>query len=495
MNLDQLFTRGINCLISTLIPVLIPIVTNGQIAKPNVIMIYVDDLGYGDIGCYGATAIQTPNIDSLAKIGLKFTRGHSSSATCTPSRFALMTGEYPWRDTGRNILTGDAALIVPTDKMTLPKVFKRAGYKTAIVGKWHLGLGNDVKKDWNHAILPGPNEVGFDYSFIFPATADRVATVFMENHDVIGLDKEDPIRVSYKDKIGTDPIGKDHPELLKLQSSIGHNQTIVNGIGRIGFMAGGKQSRWTDEELGGAFLNKAQDFISINSNKPFFLFFALHNIHVPRMPATIFKGKSPLGYRGDSILELDWLVGQITKQLNDLGIARNTMIIFSSDNGAVLDDGYADRAVELNGSHRPNGNLRGWKTSTYEGGTRVPFIICWPKVIKPGVSDALVCQIDFLSSFAHMFNQSIPKWEARDSQNLYYTFTGQSKIGRQHLVQEGYSNLAIVNGVWKYIPAHRKKMDELYNLKNDISEQTNLVDKFPGKVKELRELLENIKRE
>lgn len=495
MNLQRFLINGINCFSATLLIALIsPIATHGQKAKPNVIMIYVDDLGYGDIGCYGATVVKTPNIDALANNGLRFTRGHSTSATCTPSRFALMTGEYPWRKPGRNILTGDAALIVPTDKITLPKVFKQAGYKTAIVGKWHLGLGNEVTKDWNQGIKPGPNEVGFDYSFIFPATADRVPTVFMENHDVIGLDTADPIQVSYKDKVGTDPTGKDHPELLKLHSSVGHNQTIVNGIGRIGYMTGGKKSRWTDEELGGAFLQKAQNFISNNSGQPFFLFFALHNIHVPRMPATTFKGLSPLGYRGDSILELDWLVGQITGQLKELGLEKNTMIIFSSDNGAVLDDGYADRAVELNGPHRPNGELRGWKTSTYEGGTRVPFIVSWPQQIKPGVSDALVCQIDFLSSFAHMFEQSIPAQQASDSQNLLQTFLGKSKTGRQHLVQEGYSNLAIVDGSWKYIPSNRKQPDQLYNLADDISEQSNLVEKYPAKVKELNDLLDREKQ-
>lgn len=491
MNFNNLLTRGIKYLFCiVMIPTLF---TTGvgqiQNSRPNVIMIYVDDLGYGDLSCYGAKAIHTPSIDALAASGLRFTRGHTTSATCTPSRFALMTGEYPWRKPGRNILPGDAALIVPVDKITLPKVFKNAGYKTAIVGKWHLGLGDKVDKDWNQSIKPGPNEVGFDYSFIFPATADRVPAVFMENDEVVGLDSYDPIQVSYKGKIGTEPTGKDNPELLKLQSSVGHNHTIINGIGRIGYMSGGRQSRWTDEELGGAFLKKAQDFINENSNEPFFLYFALHNIHVPRMPATIFKGLSPLGYRGDAILELDWLVGQITKQLREFGLADNTMIIFSSDNGAVLDDGYADRAVELNGKHQPNGVLRGWKTDSYEGGTRVPFIISWPKEIKPGVSDALVCQIDFLSSFASLFNQQLPKGGPSDSENMLKVFLGKSKIGREVLVQEGYSNLAIVKGDWKFIPAHRKKGEELYNLAKDISEQHNVIDKYPEKRKELETLL------
>lgn len=461
--------------------------------KPNVIFIYVDDLGYGDLSSYGATAISTPNTDRLAENGLLFTNGHSTSATCTPSRFGLITGEYPWRQSGRNILPGDAALIVPTDKVTLPKVFKQAGYQTGIVGKWHLGLGDQVTKDWNGDIKPGPNEVGFDYSFIFPATADRVPSVFMENYRVLGLSENDSLFVSYKKKIGNEPTGKENPELLKLQSSVGHNQTIVNGIGRIGFMTGGKLARWTDEELAPTFLSKAQDFIEQNQNQPFFLYFALHDIHVPRMPATMFKGKSSLGYRGDAILEMDWVVGEIDKQLEYLGIKENTIIIFSSDNGPVLDDGYADGAVAMNKGHKPAGPFRGWKTDVYEGGTRVPFIMNWPGVIKPGVSSAMVNQMDLLASFSAFFKQSIPSGEAMDSENILPALMGESKIGRTSMVEEGYYNLAIVDGDWKYIPAYRKVSDQLFNLSDDPGEMKNVAAKYPERIKELSDLLNDVK--
>src|SRR5690606_25055777 len=229
--------------------------TNEQ-PRPNVILIYVDDLGYGDLSSYGATKIHTPNVDRLAQNGTRFTNAHSTSATCTPSRFALMTGVYPWRQQGTGVLPGDAKLIVPTDKATLPKVFKEAGYKTAMVGKWHLGLGDSVQKNWNKPVSPGPNEVGFDYSFIFPATADRVPTVFLENYDVLGLEEHDPIEVSYDHKIGSDPTGKENPDLLKMKSSPnhGHDNTIINGIGRIGYMSGGTKARWVDEEITGTFL-------------------------------------------------------------------------------------------------------------------------------------------------------------------------------------------------------------------------------------------------
>lgn len=474
-----------------------------QTGRPNVIYIYADDLGYGDLSCYGATKIKTPEIDRLAASGVRFTNGHCTSATCTPSRYALMTGEYPWR-VGAEILPGDAALIVPTDKITLPKLFKNAGYKTAIVGKWHLGLGNAVAKDWNHAVTPGPNEVGFDYSYIFPATADRVPTVFMENHNIVGLDTKDPIAVDYAAKVGNDPTGKEHPELLKMLSSPGqgHDNTIVNGIGRIGYMSGGKIARWTDEEISTTFLAKALNYIDENKTHPFFLYFCLTEPHVPRMPATMFKGKSALGFRGDAILQLDWTVGQILKQLKNAGIDKNTIVVFTSDNGPVLDDGYQDNAVQLSNGHNPAGALRGGKYSAFEGGTRIPLILSWPGKTRPLVSNALVSQIDFLASFANMLNQPIPKGEAEDSENMLAAFLGKTSKGRAIHIQQGGA-LSITKDGWKYIepsagPAilqlvniesGNSKEPQLYNLNTDVGEKNNLAAQYPEKVKQLAALL------
>ncbi|MCU7548806.1 arylsulfatase [Chitinophagaceae bacterium LB-8] len=476
--------------------------------KPNVIFIYADDLGYGDLSCYGATKIATPHLDKLAKQGIRFTNGHTTSATCTPSRYALMTGSYPWRQQGTGILPGDAALIIPTDKTTLPYLFQKAGYKTGIVGKWHLGLGDAVEKNWNNDIMPGPNEVGFDYSFIFPATADRVPSVFLENHRVLALDSTDPIQVSYSKQVGNDPTGKDHPELLKMKASPGHghDQTIVNGIGRIGYMSGGTKARWTDEEVPLTFLKKAKDFIEENKNKPFFLYYALTEPHVPRMPSTIFKDKSGLGYRGDVILQLDWAVGEIMKQLQLLGISKNTMIIFSSDNGPVLDDGYQDEAVTRQNGHLPAGPLRGGKYSAFEGGTRVPWIVCWPGTIQPSVSDALVCQVDLLASFSKLLGQSLAASDAPDSYDISNALLGKTKQGRCVLVQQGGA-LSIVKDNWKYIvPNGNHSFDkltgietgsapvpQLYDLSKDIGEQVNLAESYPEKVKELSQLLQQIK--
>jgi arylsulfatase A-like enzyme len=474
--------------------------------KPNVILIYADDLGYGDVSCYGATAIQTPNIDKLAAKGLRFTNAHCAASTCTPSRYAMITGEYAWRKKGTGILLGNAALIIPQNKKTLPMVFKEAGYKTAIVGKWHLGLGNEGGPDFNSEIKPGPNEVGFDYAFFFPATADRVPTVFIENKKVVGLDINDPIKVSYEDKIGNEPTGKENPELLKMKAlkTQGHSETIINGIGRIGFMTGGKKARWNDEELAYSFTDKAKSFI--NKNNLFFLFFSLNDIHAPRMPGTAFRGSSALGLRGEMINQLDWTVGEIVKELQRLKMEENTMIIFTSDNGPALLDGYEDDAeiLAVKANHKPAGPMRGGKYSILEAGTRVPMIITWPAKIKSGTTNALMSQLDFVNSFAAYFKQ--PLDETTDSENYMETFLGQASKGRTTLVEQG-SSLAIVWNDWKYIvPAKgvailqpmniesgNSTLPQLYNLKDDIGEKNNLAEKNPDTVKKLAAMLDEIK--
>jgi len=502
-------------------------------SKPNVIILYADDLGYGDVSCYGATQVFTPNIDRLAENGLRFTNGHAAAATCTPSRYSILTGKYAWRKKGTDILPGNASLIIPTDGSTLPDVFKRAGYTTAAIGKWHLGLGNGGEPNWNGEIKPGPNETGFDYAFFFPATADRVPTVFIENKRVVALDSSDLISVNYERKIGNDPTGREHPELLKMQSSPGqgHDGTIVNGIGRIGFMTGGKRSRWVDEELADVFVSKAEDFIVDHAKNPFFLYLALSDIHVPRMPGTPFKGSSKLGYRGDAILELDYSVGRIMKTLEYLGLTKNTIVIFSSDNGPVEDDGYQDGAATLGNGHKPAGPMRGGKYSILEGGTRVPFIVSWPGSVKPGVSDALISQTDLLASFA-AFTEQYPRqdhaaaatqkghtsngiqndsvsgsYSVTDSYNVMPALLGRSTQGRPELVEQG-SSLAIVKGDWKYIAPRPGLVlfkavniesglsmePQLYNLKTDIGEHNNLAAQHPEIVKVLSELLEKIKQ-
>lgn len=484
--------------------------------RPNVLILYTDDLGYGDLSCYGASAIATPNIDYLAANGRQFTDAHCTASTCTPSRFSILAGRYAWRKKGTNILPGNANLVIPTDIMTLPKIFQQAGYLTGAVGKWHLGLGEKFPIDWNHEVKPGPREVGFDYSFIFPATADRTPTVFMENQKVVGLDPQDPIEVSYNKQFAGELTGKQHPEMLKVQSDPhqGHSGHITNGIGRIGFMTGGKRATWTDEELGSTFNTKSIDFIdqSLAAKKPFFLYYAIQNIHVPRMPATMFKGKSKLGYRGDVILEMDHSVGVILKALKDRGILDNTLIIFSSDNGPVLNDGYLDQAVETAKAenYRPAGPFRGGKYSALEGGTRIPFIVYWKGEIKPVKTDVLFSQMDLMASFADLLHQKLPAGEFTDSKDHLATLLGKSEKPRSEIVEQAANmTLSIVKDGWKYIEPHKgpavlsgvdiasgySEKPQLYHLVNDPSESENLADKYPKKVKALQARLQAIKME
>jgi arylsulfatase A-like enzyme len=475
--------------------------------RTNVVIILTDDLGYGDTSAYGARAIKTPNIDRLAREGLRFTDAHSEAATCTPSRFALLTGEYAFRKPGRGILPGNAALVIEPGRTTLPSVFTKAGYATAAVGKWHLGLGPSTGPDWNADIVPNPNSIGFTYSFIMAATGDRVPTVFVENGRVVHLDPADPITVSYEAPIGDSPTGKAHPELLKVHPSHGHDQTIVNGISRIGYMAGGKAALWKDEDMADVFTGKAVEFIESHKNGPFFLYFATHDPHVPRVPHPRFVGKSGMGPRGDAIVEADWSVGRILETLDRLKLTNDTLVIFSSDNGPVVDDGYQDDAKEKLGNHRPSGPFRGGKYSAFEAGTRVPFIVRWPGRVKQGVSDALVSQVDFLASFAAFTKQKLDADAGPDSVDTMAAFLGESKAGRESVIEEA-GGLALRRGTWKYIEPNKRQPisqdtgielgnspePQLYDLSKDAGETKNLASDMPNKVRELASELDELKK-
>ena len=465
--------------------------------KPNIVFIYMDDLGYGDVSAYGATEINTPNMDKLAHEGLKFTNGYASSATCSPSRYAILTGTYPWRNKNAKILSGTAPLLIGVDQPTLPKMLQKQGYETAVIGKWHIGLGNG-NVDWNKPIKPGPNQVGFDYSYIMAATQDRVPTVYLENGLVENLDPNDPIEVSYKENFEGEPTGYDNPELVTMKADKQHNQTLVNGVPRIGFMKGGTAARWSDVDMADHFLQKTKDYVKKQkeNEKPFFLFYAMQQPHVPRTPHPRFEGASGLGPRGDAIVEADWTIGEFIKTLEEEGLLENTLIVFSSDNGPVLDDGYEDQAVELLGKHTPSGILRGGKYSLYEAGTRVPSIAYWKGKINSGVSDALVSQIDLFSSLANLVGS---EQDTQDSQNLLDVFLGKSSEGRANYVLEAMSKTVFKQGNWAMIPPHKGKQKmwgkdvelgnskkyQLYNLAEDPQQQNNLASSQPKKLQEL----------
>ncbi|WP_239491178.1 arylsulfatase [Luteitalea sp. TBR-22] len=475
--------------------------------RPNIVLIYLDDLGYGDVSANGSTTIRTPNMDRIAKEGLRFTSGYATSGTCTPSRFSLLTGKYAWRQAGTGVLPGNAALVIDPARTTLASMLRKAGYHTGVVGKWHLGLGGPGGPDWNTNIAPGPNQVGFAYSFIMAATGDRVPTVYVEDGKVVGLDPADPIRVDYEKKVGDWPTGKENPALLTTQRpSHGHDQTIVNGVSRIGYMTGGKAALWRDQDMGDTFLRKAISYVEAHQREPFFLFYATHEPHVPRVPHERFVGSSGMGPRGDAIMQADWGVGQLLDTLDRLKLADNTIVILTSDNGPVVDDGYVDQAVEKLGAHKPAGPLRGGKYSRFEAGTRVPFFLRWPARVKPGVSDALVSQVDFLGSFAALVRQSIPQGDGPDTGNQLAALLGEDRRGRDHVVEHSGA-LAIREGRWKYIePSKGPRMSaqtntelandpapQLYDLSTDLGETKNLAAEQPERVQALAAKLARVK--
>jgi len=474
--------------------------------RPNIIYILSDDVGYGDLGCYGATKVRTPNLDRLASQGLRFTDAHAPSAMCTPTRYAILTGEYAWRGANpTGVINGDAALIIRPNTLTVPALLKQAGYTTGAVGKWHLGFGEKGNgPDYNADLKPGPLEVGFDCFFGYSATNDRVPCVYIENHRVVNLDPKDPIEIAYGKPVGNDPTGQSHPELLKMKPAFGHNNTIVNGISRIGYMSGGKAARWKDEEMTDTLTGKAVAFIEKNRDRPFFLYFTPQNIHVPRVPGPRFAGKSAAGTRGDSMEELDWAVGQIMAALDRLGIAGNTLLIFTSDNGGVMNDGYQDGSGNDTSGHLCNGPLRGYKGGLFEGGTRVPFVARWPARIKAGqTSSQMISLVDLLGTCAALVGRGLPADAAPDSFNDLPALldAGLAEPVRKDLiVHAGSGALAIREGKWKLIPQQVgprgavRQQAQLYDLSTDLAEKNNVVAEHPDIAKRLTDLLEKYRK-
>jgi len=474
--------------------------------KPNIIFILADDIGYGDFGCYGAVKVRTPNVDRLAAQGLRFTDAHSVASVCTPSRYSFLTGEYAFRKKGTGIASGVEGLLIEPGRTTVPALLKRAGYTTGIVGKWHLGLGVRPT-DYNGEIKPGPLEVGFDYAWILPATGDRVPCVWVENHRVVNLDPADPIKLDYS-------------------VSRGEPRSFVNGIPRIGEQVGGRAALWDDEQMSTVIAAKSCAFIEQHKDERFFLEVATHNIHVPRVPNPKFRGQSECGVRGDTIVEFDWTVGQVLDTLDRLQLTDRTLVILTSDNGGILDNNGPDAehgigSPEANHGHAFNGVLRGTKGTIWEGGTRLPLITRWPGRIRPGVSGALVCQVDMLASFAALTGQSLAAADGPDSLNVLPELLGEATAapGREYLIEQNNAGtaMALRKGAWKYVPgqpggkaARRKKATpekpseavanrdlppargELYNLADDLSETTNVAAAHPDLVAELAAKLQEL---
>ncbi len=455
----------------------------------NIILILADDLGWGDVSCYGSTPNLTPFIDEWSKRGIRFTDAHSPASTCTPTRYAILTGEYAWRRPGTGIARGDAAPIIASDRITFPKLLQQAGMTTGAVGKWHLGMGlGPGKTDWNKPIKPSANDIGFDYTFLMAATADRTPCVYVENGHVVNADPNDPIEVNYDRNYPGEPDGVRDRASLKMNWSHGHNQAVVNGIGRIGYMKGGQKARWVDEDMGDLFVEKACAFIERQRDTPFFLYFATNDIHVPRVPHPRFVGSTGLGPRGDATRQFDDCVRRLVEKIRELGLEEETLIVLTSDNGPVLDDGYQDQAVQLakKHGHKIAGHWRGGKYTPYEGGHRLPFIAVWDKTLPAETTcPALLSLADLGATFAAFEGVTLPATALPDSFDQHAVFLDPTlPSARTSLICQDY-HLNIRTKDWKYIvpqaarnaprDAHDPLKGQLYDLRNDPSETKNLV--------------------
>ncbi|MCM8532626.1 MAG: arylsulfatase [Lentisphaeraceae bacterium] len=483
---------------------------------PNVVFIFADDLGYGDVGCYGATKIKTPSIDKLAAEGRRFTDAHSASAVCTPSRFALLTGEYPIRAFGGKGSWGPLSpiseLIIPEETLTLPKVFKQKGYETACIGKWHLGFDKGGEAWKSMPVKKGPLSVGFDYYFGVPLVNSGSPYVYMENHTVVEWDPSDPLIYGSKTPSKTTTYPK---------------EASVKSPNRFGG-AKAAHALYDDEKIGTLLTEKSINFIEKNKEKPFFLYLATTNIHHPFTPAPRFKGTSECGLYGDFIHELDWMVGEIVSCLEKNKLRKKTLIVFTSDNGGMLN--LAGRNAIKDG-HKMNGDVLGFKFGVWEGGHRVPFITNWPGKIKAGtVSKQLICNVDMLASFASLTKQGTELTKGKDSVNVLPALLGETddQLRKQLLISpKSQKHLSLRRGKWMYIPARgsggfaggkekdnawgglaaitlaksinsdiengKYKKDaapaQLYDLENDLNQTTNVYNQYPEVVKEMAKAL------
>lgn len=485
---------------------------------PNVVLIFADDLGYGDLGCYGATKVQTPNIDRLATEGRKFTDAHSSSAVCTPSRYGLLTGEYPFRGNDGRGMWGPAPytspLLIDPETLTTADVFKSAGYDTAVIGKWHLGFG-EGKNDWQKPLRPGPLDLGFDYYFGMPVVNSSPPYVYVEDDHVFGSDAADPLVIVGRNSDKATPITPIPPKA----SQRGGNQ--------FGGAVAAHQF-FNDYEVGTKLTEKATSWIESRGENPFFLYFATTNIHHPFTPAERFQGTSECGVYGDFIHELDWIVGEVMQSLETAGVADNTLVIFTSDNGGMFNLG-GRVAAEM--GHPINGKLLGSKFGIWEGGHRVPFIAWWPGKIEPGtVSDQLICNVDLKATFASLTGYDLA--EPKDSINMLPALTGdpEEPLRTEMIVSPNKpSHLSVRRGKWMYIPARsdggftgsqpgqhawggaavttlvntpnsdieegKIKTDapkaQIYDLEADVYQTRNVYEDYPEVAKELSDLLES----
>jgi arylsulfatase A-like enzyme len=464
---------------------------NGHDAKkPNIIFIMADDMGYGDLGCYNEKSkIPTPNMDTLAADGIRFTDAHSPSAVCTPTRYGVLTGRYCWRSRmTKGVLGGYSPALIDSGRMTVASLLKQHGYATACIGKWHLGLGSDKKTDFSKPLVPGPNDLGFDYFYGIPASLDMPPYCYVENDHVV-----------------------DEPTL-----TIEAGKANEDGWWRKGAISPG----FKHVEVLPHLTKKAVEHIGEHArkslDKPLFMYFPLPAPHCPIAPADFVKGRSRAGGYGDYVVEVDWTVGQVVKALERKGLADNTLIIVTSDNGspARTKINHASYSMMKIYGHYPNGDLRGIKADIWDGGHREPFIAHWPGKIQAGtVCDELICLTDLLATSAAIVGAELPDNAGEDSYNILPALLGQKRAGpiREAVVHHSSRGMfAIRQGKWKLVlglgsggfslptsiePKQGEPEGQLYNLEDDLAESRNLWSENPEIVERLTNLLEKYKQQ
>ena len=453
--------------------------------KPNIVFIMADDIGMGDISTYGAKLINTPNIDKLADQGRQFERYYTAGAVCAPTRYSVITGRYPFRtkELEDGINPAHDYLFVDQDRETIGTLMQKMGYKTAAIGKWHLGYGVGKKINWNGTLTPGPNDVGFDYHWGVPRNHSDNFRCYIENDKIYGLDPNSKYKMASGDR-------------------------RVQGL----------LEERVDDQVDSTLTAKVLDFIRENKEEPFFVYFTPVAAHTHVTPNARFRGTSKAGQYGDYVQELDYHVGEVMALIKELNLEDNTIFIFASDNGGQLKDtnkaGLGLKLADESGDvalkaktakidaramgHKTNLDWREGKASPYEGGFRVPLIIRWPgKIASGSTSSKLLNSSDFLATFADFFEQELPEGSGEDSFSFLDELNGD-KVTRPRTSVALHSSEArsFVDGEWKLIDfsysLKSKNEYELYNLTEDPSESNNLAALNPRKLDEMREKLKQI---
>lgn len=456
----------------------------GSSSKPNVLLILADDMGYGDAGCYNPDSkIPTPNIDALAAQGMRFTNAHSPGAVCIPTRYGLLTGRFPFRKRETDGPMVPDQPLLEENRVTLPLLFRRAGYRTGCIGKWHLGFRDWRRVDYTKPLRGGPVDRGFDYFFGMHASLDIPPYFYIENDRCV----EPP----------TQTIEENHSPGVK---------PIQGAFWRAGKIA----PNFRHQEVLNRFTDKAIDFVRSHQRnypeKPFFLYYAMSAPHTPWLPSERFRGRSGAGPYGDFVAEVDAEVGRLLAVLKELQIEDSTLVIFTSDNGPVWYPEDVDRY-----GHRSAYIYRGMKGDLWEGGHRMPFIVRWPGFVPPGsVRNDLVCFTDLLATFAGILGQQLPPGSGEDSFDISPLLQGRvSSLPERPPVIIG--GRALLTGRWKfiegsgrgglsrrYLPKSVREKEvsvecELYDLKEDPGETKNLAKEKPEVVSELRATLQRYK--